>query len=119
MLVLKNATVVEFQPPSVRSGVDIVIDGPQIVAVGAGIAANYRADRVLDLVGAVVTPGLVCSHNHFYSGLARGMHAQVDAAADSRRDIALIPDVASDPLYVPVFLKIVPIILDAFLVVFE
>jgi putative selenium metabolism protein SsnA len=82
VLVLKNATVVEFQPASIQSGVDIVIDGSKIAAVGVGAAANYQADRVLDMQGKLVMPGIVCSHNHFYSGLARGITANIAPSPD-------------------------------------
>lgn len=82
MIILKNATVAEFQPPSLRSGLDIVIDGTKIIDVGAGIAANYQASRIIDLKGMLVTPGIVCSHNHFYSGLARGITAKIKPSPD-------------------------------------
>lgn len=82
MIVLKNATVVEFQPPIVQEGLDIVIDGSKIIAVGAGIAASYQAERVLDMRGKLVMPGIVCSHNHFYSGLARGITANIAPSPD-------------------------------------
>lgn len=82
MLVLKNATVVEFQPPAVKNGQDIVIDGTKIVDVGAGIAGKYKADRVMDMAGTVVMPGIVCSHNHFYSGLSRGIMANLKPSPD-------------------------------------
>ncbi|QDR82195.1 putative aminohydrolase SsnA [Sporomusa termitida] len=82
MLVLKNATVVEFYPASIRPGVDIVVDGSKIIAAGAGAAAGIEADRVLDLRGKIVMPGIVCSHNHFYSGLARGITARIAPSPD-------------------------------------
>ena len=82
MIILKNATAIEFQPATVRSGVDIVIDGSHIVAVGPGVGGNYQAHRILDMQGAIVMPGLVCSHNHFYSGLARGITAKINPSLD-------------------------------------
>jgi len=82
MLILKNATVVEFQPASIREDVDIVIDGSKIVAVGEGAAAQYSGGRVIDMRGKLVTPGIVCSHNHFYSGLSRGMTAKIAPSPD-------------------------------------
>ncbi|SDE88768.1 putative aminohydrolase SsnA [Sporomusa acidovorans] len=82
MLVLKNATIVEFQPAAVISGVDIVIDGSKIAAVGPGIAANYQAERTIDLNGKVVISGIVCGHNHFYSGLSRGIMANIAPSPD-------------------------------------
>mgnify|MGYP003912649417 CR=1 FL=1 len=71
MLVLKNAYIVQFQPAEVEGNKDIVIDGSEIIDVGQNIAANYPDARVIDLNGDMVTPGIVCSHNHFYSGLMR------------------------------------------------
>lgn len=82
MLILRNATVVEFEPPSVKAGVDIVIDGTMILDVGTGIANNYSPTRIINLQGKLVMPGIVCSHNHFYSGLARGIMANIKACPD-------------------------------------
>ncbi|MEW5813813.1 MAG: putative aminohydrolase SsnA [Spirochaetota bacterium] len=82
MLVLKNATTLQFDPPSVRHGVDLVVDGTKIIAVGQNIASRYKADRVLALDGRILSPGLVCSHNHFYSGLARGIMAGIKPSPD-------------------------------------
>lgn len=82
MIILKNATVVEFQPASVQEGVDIIIDGSKIIAVGANLAARYQAERVLDMCGKLVMPGIVCSHNHFYSGLSRGITATIAPSPD-------------------------------------
>lgn len=82
MLLLKNATIVEFQPPSVRTGLDIVIDGTGIMDVGPGLSRQYSCDKVINLSGSLVTPGIVCSHNHFYSGLARGIMANIKPCPD-------------------------------------
>lgn len=82
MLILKNATVIEFQPAAVKANQDIIIDGTKIVAVGADIAGHYRADKLIHLDGALVMPGLVCSHNHFYSGLSRGIMANIKPSPD-------------------------------------
>ncbi|WP_378955489.1 putative aminohydrolase SsnA [Pelosinus sp. sgz500959] len=82
MIILKNATVVDFSPATVQAGLDIVISGSKIIAVGRSVAANYQADRILDMKGALVMPGLVCSHNHFYSGLARGITAKIPPSPD-------------------------------------
>ena len=73
MIILTNATIVELDPPKVERGIDIVIEGTTIKEVGKGIASKYKADKVIDLQGDVVSTGIVCSHNHFYSGLACGM----------------------------------------------
>ena len=77
MLVLKNVTAVQIEPASVQSGVDIAIEGSLIKEVGAGLAAKYPTAEVREMNGKLVMPGIVCSHNHFYSGLARGIMANI------------------------------------------
>ncbi|MFN8224579.1 MAG: 8-oxoguanine deaminase [Gaiellales bacterium] len=47
----------------------ILIDGDLVAAVGAGEPPD--ADAVVDLGGAVVTPGLVNTHHHLYQTLTR------------------------------------------------
>lgn len=91
MIVIKNATALEFDPPRIRDNVDIVIDGSVIVAVGAGAAQAAPQggtqgapppEKVIDAGGALVYPGIVCSHHHYYSGLARGITATVGPTPD-------------------------------------
>ncbi|UJF18337.1 putative aminohydrolase SsnA [Vibrio sp. SS-MA-C1-2] len=82
MLVLKNATAIQFEPALVQEGVDIVVDNDLIVAVGSNIAANYPQAQVKDMKGKLVMPGIVCSHNHFYSGLSRGIMADIKPSPD-------------------------------------
>ena len=82
MIALKNATVVHLSPAEVTSGVDVLIDGTEISGVGKGLAAGVRAERTIDLDGRVLMPGLVCSHDHFYSGLSRGIIARIAASPD-------------------------------------
>ncbi|MBP7868012.1 MAG: putative aminohydrolase SsnA [Acidobacteria bacterium] len=80
MLILKNATILQFHPAEVRPGVDIAVEGCRIREVGPGIAAKYPEGRIMDLSGMFVSPGIVCSHNHFYSALARGILADIPPA---------------------------------------
>lgn len=82
MIVLKNATAVQFEPTMIQEGVDIVVDGDKIVAVGSGLAAKYPGAEVKEMGGKLVMPGLVCSHNHFYSGLSRGVMADIKPSPD-------------------------------------
>ncbi|RAT11830.1 MULTISPECIES: putative aminohydrolase SsnA [Lonsdalea] len=82
MLILRNATAVQFEPVWVEEGVDIAIEGAAIVAVGNALTARYPAAAVKEMRGRLVMPGLVCAHNHFYSGLARGILAQIDPCPD-------------------------------------
>ena len=82
MIVLKNATLVHLHPAEVTPGVDIVIDGTEIHAVGRGAGDAVKAERTIDLAGRLVMPGLVCSHDHFYSGLSRGIMARIAPSTD-------------------------------------
>jgi putative selenium metabolism protein SsnA len=82
MLILKNATAVQFEPAFVKHGVDIVIENGLIKEVGSNLSSQYPAARIKDLKGQLVMPGIVCSHNHFYSGLARGIMADIKPSPD-------------------------------------
>lgn len=82
MKILKNTCLVQFQPGSVQGNMDIVIDGNKILDVGQNLAGKYTDADLKDLDGAMVTPGIVCSHNHFYSGLARGIMANIKPCPD-------------------------------------
>ena len=79
---IKNATAVEFEPSSVRAGVDIIVQDTLIKEVGKNLSGKYKADKVIDGTGKLVYPGIVCSHNHFYSGLARGITANIKPSPD-------------------------------------
>ena len=81
MLLIKNATVVHFQPARVSDGVDILLDGNKILKTGSNIDSS-RVDKVIDASGRLVMPGIVCSHNHFYSGLSRGVMAEIKPCPD-------------------------------------
>ena len=82
MLILHDVTAVEFEPARVQSGVDIAVDGSLIVAVGTGLSARYPLAEVRPLHGRLAMPGIVCAHNHFYSGLARGILATIAPCPD-------------------------------------
>lgn len=82
MILLHNATIMQFEPASVQTGMDILIDQSYIKEVGFNLGDKFSADRVIDLKGDLVYPGLVCSHNHFYSGLARGIMAEIKPSRD-------------------------------------
>lgn len=82
MLLIKNATVVHLYPPEVIPDVDVVINGTEISDVAVGAGSAVKADSTFDAKGKIVMPGLVCAHNHFYSGLARGILAHIPAITD-------------------------------------
>ena len=72
--VIKNVRIFQTEPPfDVKEGMDVVIDGSVIKAVGSSIASDYKADKAIDGSGKTLIPGNVCSHHHYYSGLSRGM----------------------------------------------
>jgi len=80
-LLLKNCQLIEFgSETSVKEG-DILIENGEIVQVGQLDLENFNG-TLLDLKGKYVVPGLVCSHNHFYSALARGMTAKIGNTPD-------------------------------------
>lgn len=82
MLILKNATAIQFEPALVQEGVDIVIDGSKIIEVGANLSGKYPDAEVKEMGQKLVMPGIVCSHNHFYSGLSRGIMADIKPSPD-------------------------------------
>ena len=82
MLLLKNASILQFEPPEVKKGMDILIDKGRIADVGKDIAEDRSRTRSIDLEGNLISPGLVCSHNHFYSVLARGIMADIKQSTD-------------------------------------
>lgn len=82
MILLHNVTILQFDPALVQTGMDILIDKSYIKEVGYNLGDKFKVDRVIDLHGDLVYPGLVCSHNHFYSGLARGIMAEIKPSRD-------------------------------------
>ena len=82
MTLLKNATVVHLHPADVAVGVDILVEGTEIKAVGRGVGEGAKPDRTINLAGRLVMPGLVCGHDHFYSGLSRGIMANIAPCPD-------------------------------------
>lgn len=82
MLILKNVTAVQFEPALVREGIDIAIDGAEIRAVGDNLHAQFPDAQVKEMHGRLVMPGIVCAHNHFYSGLSRGIMANIAPCPD-------------------------------------
>ncbi len=78
MIVLRNAQLLQFDPPLYAGPRTIVIDGSSITSVTASSAEadrrqSERSVREIDCGGRIVMPGPVCGHHHFYSGLARAL----------------------------------------------
>ncbi len=66
------------QRREIRDG-GLFVDGNRIVAVGPTHSLPAQADRVLDLRGHVVVPGLVNTHHHMYQTLTRAVSRVQDA----------------------------------------
>jgi len=86
-VLLKNCTAVELSPARIVDYTDIRIEGTRIHDSGK-VLAPQPGEETVDLSGKIVMPGLVCSHNHFYSGLARGIIADIKPAADFVSNLA-------------------------------
>ncbi len=68
---LKNSSVVSLFPVSLEM-VDLRINGGNIEERGAALLPQ-PGEKVIDLKGKIVLPGLVNAHTHLYSSLSRGM----------------------------------------------
>jgi putative selenium metabolism protein SsnA len=91
MTLFESVRVISFEPPAVSEPMDVLVAGSSaaigdpakrgtIVEIGTGLAPKYPgAKRV---TGAYLSPGLVCSHTHLYSALARGMMVDIEPSRD-------------------------------------
>ncbi len=62
-LLLRNATVFDGTGAPPRSGLDVLVEGDRIAAVGSDLAARADAEA-LDLTGRTLMPGLIDCHVH-------------------------------------------------------
>ncbi len=72
-MLLRDATLIDLDPPAVERG-DLRVEGGQIVARGEALPAE-GGEEVIELGGDALMPGLVNAHSHLYSALARGLPA--------------------------------------------
>ncbi len=79
-LLITGALLLHSEPTVVERA-DIRISGGRIQAVGPELAPR-PGERVVDLAGHWIMPGLVCGHHHLYSALACGMPFLPDAPVD-------------------------------------
>jgi len=78
---IENVRLLHFYPGAVSEPTDIAIEGSKIKETGQNLAAKYPgAERYSP--GGYVSPGLVCSHNHFYSVLSRGLMVSIAPSKD-------------------------------------
>lgn len=93
MTLFEGVRIIDFSGPSVSGPCDVLVAAPgesgkaaTILEVGAGLAARHPgAKRVR---GACLSPGLVCSHTHLYSALARGMMVDIEPSKDFAQQLA-------------------------------
>ncbi|NPD66234.1 8-oxoguanine deaminase [Lichenicola cladoniae] len=81
-LLLRNATVLVTMDAERReiAGGGVFIEGNRILAVGTTERLPATADRVIDLAGHVLMPGLVNTHHHMFQTLTRAVPAAQDAS---------------------------------------
>jgi 8-oxoguanine deaminase len=80
-LLIKNADMVVTMDAArreIRNG-GLLVEDNRIVAVGPTAELPQAADRVLDLAGHIVIPGLVNTHHHMFQTLTRALPAAQDA----------------------------------------
>ena len=82
MTVFENVRILSFNPPAVSGPTDVAVDGGMIAAVGVGLAAKHPTAEKVAGGGRFLSPGLVCSHTHLYSALARGMLVNIQPSKD-------------------------------------
>ncbi len=80
-LLLRNATLVvtmDEERREIRDGA-VLIEDNVIEAIGPSRDIPLRADRIIDIKGKMVLPGLVNTHHHLYQTLTRCLPAAQDA----------------------------------------
>ena len=92
-MIIRNATLLDFQDLSRRSGVDLRIAEGHIVEIGRGLSAGGSArgtaqgskpEELIDATGMYVIPGLVNLHAHTAMTLLRRIPGDLDRL-DNRR----------------------------------
>ncbi|MBD5634609.1 MAG: 8-oxoguanine deaminase, partial [Candidatus Eremiobacteraeota bacterium] len=80
-ILLRNATAIATFDDAERelAGGWILVDGPQIVAVGSAAEPEPVATRIVDASGMLLVPGFVSTHHHFYQTLTRAVPGAQDA----------------------------------------
>ena len=82
MILLANATILNFNPARVDKNTDVAIEGNKIIAIGRQLYSQYPNAEAIDLQEKIIMTGLVCAHNHFYSSLARGILAKIEPSGN-------------------------------------
>jgi len=80
-LLVRNADVLVTMDGGRREirGGGLFAEGNRVTAVGSAAELPAGADRVIDLAGHAVVPGLVNTHHHMYQSLTRALPGAQDA----------------------------------------
>jgi dihydroorotase len=90
-LLLKGGTIID-PAQSVRAALDVAVEDGKIARVAAAIDPR-EAQRVLDVTGKTVTPGLIDLHTHVFDGVsANGVHPDL---AGVRAGVTTVVDAGS------------------------
>jgi len=81
MFGIENSTILNFNPFKVEENTDLIIDGNKIIDKGKNIINKYPECKVIGK-NKVITTGIVCSHSHIYSALARGLDIELKKSKD-------------------------------------
>ncbi|NOY22510.1 MAG: putative aminohydrolase SsnA [Acidobacteria bacterium] len=77
MKILSDTTIVQLNPSKVETDIDIALEHGRVLKTGKNLKISYPDAAIIPMDGKLVMPGMVCSHNHFYSALARGITADI------------------------------------------
>ena len=72
-LLLKNALVIGTMDDQLRelANASVFIRGNKVEAVGPASELPSEADKVIDMTGHVLIPGLINTHHHMFQSLTR------------------------------------------------
>jgi 5-methylthioadenosine/S-adenosylhomocysteine deaminase len=84
-ILVKDGIIVTMDADQrILSDHSVVIDDGKFRAIGrtSEITKDWKADETIDASGAIVMPGLVCSHTHLYGVLLPGVKLNIPAPSD-------------------------------------
>ena len=84
-ILVKGGIIVTMDPRQrILSDHSIVIEDGKFRSIGRTdeVARHSKADEIVDASGAIVMPGLICSHTHLYGILLRGAALNISPPSD-------------------------------------
>jgi putative selenium metabolism protein SsnA len=80
MILFQDVRIISFNPPGISEPLDVAAE-ETIVEIGKNLAKKYPKAEKAGSCG-YLSPGLVCSHTHLYSALARGIQVAIEPSKD-------------------------------------